>query len=263
MKTAKRKPKNIDAYKGTIRNRISRLFRRYVKMNGKYTFSMGIIACLVFLYAVVVDYRRIHDPAQLKFVENPSVQTGGSDIAGIEPIKPVLSGEAYETAQRLRESGALLMAVSLSSFDEFRVNSKFPATVGEVFSGLQKRSLLPPGIELMDGSLRSAMSEMKLNYRVDPFSFEIISSPVSESRSPAFIFRFPLPAAEANSIMYFQSSPGKPPNIPNRFSTPEQLAAAGWNITRWRGEALPLDESTLRDLREQEAWLKSVSQGKK
>lgn len=263
MKTAKRKPTNIEAYKGTIRNRISRLFRLYLKMNGKYTFSMGIIVCLVFLYAVAVIYRRTPDPAQLKFVENLSVQTGDSDTSGGEPIKPVLSGEAYEIAVRLRESGALLMAVSLSSFDEFRVNGKFPATVGEVFSGLQKRSLLPPGIEIMDGNLRSAMSEMKLNYRVDPFSFEIISLPVSESRSPAFLLRFPLPPSEANSIMYFQSSPGKPPNVPSHFSTLEELATAGWNITHWRGEALPLDESTLRDLREQEAWLKSVSQGRK
>lgn len=263
MKTAKRKPKNIEAYKGTIRNRISRLFKRHLTMNGRYTFSMGIIVCLVFLYAVAVNYRRTHDPTQLKFVENPSVQTGGSDISGVEPIKPVLSGEAYETAQRLRESGALLMAVSLCAFDEFRVNGNFPATVSEILSGLQKRSLLPPGIEIMDGSLRSAMSEMKLNYRVDPFSFEILSLPVSESRSPALLLRFPLPPAEANSIMYFQTSAGRPPNIPSQFSSLEQLAAAGWSIKHWRGEALPLDESTLRDLREQEAWLKSVSQGRK
>lgn len=198
---------------------------------------------------------------QLKFIETPSEQTAAPGAPGVERLNPVLSGGDYETAMRLRESGALLMAVSLSSFEEFRMNGRFPATVAEIFVGLQNRSLLPPGTEIKDEALRSTLSELKLNYRADPFGFEILSLPISKPGGPAILFRFPLPPAEANSVMYFRHSAGTIPIAPGRFSTPEQLSAAGWSIEHWRGGSLPLDESAVRDLREQDAWLRSLNIG--
>lgn len=260
MKTAKRKPMKIETHKGTVRDRIGRLFRRCVKIKGKYTFSMFIVSSLVLLYAVAVNYRRNHDPAQLKFVEPASQQTDVSSASGAEPVKPVFSGEAYETAMRLRESGALLMAVSLSSFEELRMNGRFPATVNELLTGLQKRSLLPPGIDIKDGGLRSALSELRLNYRAEPFSFEILSLPISKPGDSAILFRFPLPPAEANWVMYFEAR--NPVQLPAPFGTSEQITAAGWKIRHWRGEALPLNETVIRDLREQDEWLKSQNQGR-
>ena len=198
--------------------------------------------------------------AQLKFVETPSEQTAASITSGVELLKPMLSGGAYETAMRLRESGALLMAVSLSSFEEFHVNGRFPATVAEVLAGLQKRSLLPPGIGIKDGALRSTLSELKLNYRAEPFGFEILSLPITSPGGPAILFRFPLPPGEANSVMYFEAQ--NPVQVPVPFSTTEQITAAGWKIRQWRGEAMPLTETVIRDLREQDEWLKSQNQGR-
>jgi len=262
MKTAKRKPMKIETHKGTMRDRIGRLFRRCVKIKGKYTFSMFIVSSLVLLYAVAVNHRRSHDPAQLKFVEPASPQIYVLSASGAEPVKPVFSGEAYETALRLRECGALLMAISLASFDEFRVNGKLPASVSEVLMRLQTRSLLPPGIEIIDGSLRSSFSEIAFRYRSDPFSFEIVSLPGAGVDGPVLLFRFPLPSGDANTIVYFQSRAQTPAAIPGPFSSIEQLAASGWSIARWRGEALPLDESTIRDLQEQEEWLRTQTQGR-
>lgn len=223
---------------------------------------MALISFAVYL-TVKTFYAGADTTAQLKFVENSSEQPSYSETAAAEPLKQVLSGKAYDTALRLRESGALLMAVSLSSFETFRINGRFPATANEILSDLQRRSLLPPGIGIHDGTLRSALSELKLNYRPDPFSFEIFSISTSKPDYPAILFRFPLPPTEANSIMYFQSAPGKIPIIPGQFSSPEQLVTAGWNIRHWRGEVSPLDDSTLRDLQEQNAWLKSLNQGSK
>lgn len=197
---------------------------------------------------------------QLKFVENPSEQTAAAGTSEVEPSKPVLSGAAYETAVRLRESGALLMAVSLSSFEEFRMNGRFPATVNEILTGLQKRSLLPPGIEIKDGMLSSTLSELKLNYRAEPFSFEILSLPIGNPGGSAILFRFPLPPGEANSVTYFEAR--NPIQMPAQFGTSEQITVAGWKIRHWRGEAMPLNETVIRDLREQNEWLNSQNQGR-
>ncbi len=167
-------------------------------------------------------------------------------------------GEAHDTVHRLRECGALLMAMSLSAFEDFRTQGKFPAGFAEMLTGIQKRSLLPPGIEIRDGAFRSSLSELKISYRSDPFSFEIFSLPSNEVEGPALLFRFPLPPGRPNSVMYFESS--KQQVLPAPFSTTEQLAATGWTIRNWSGGALPLDEASVRELQENDAWLRSQIQ---
>lgn len=238
------------------REPVDRFFYYWGKFRPYRSLCTALLAFIVYLGARA--YSSHQDPAQLKFVETASEQAHASGTFAAEPVKPVLSGEVYETAARLRESGVLLMAISLSSFDEFRVNGKFPATVSEILSGLQKRSLLPPGIEIKDGTLRSSLSELKLNYRPEPFSFDILS--LGKPGSPAILFRFPLPPTEANSVMYFEAQ--NPVQVPVPFSTTEQITAAGWKIRQWRGEVMPLTETVIRDLREQDQWLKSQNQGR-
>lgn len=239
-------------------HRIDRFVLRWRRYRGYRTLITPLL--VVALYFTARTFYGGNDKTvQLKFVENPSEQTAVSGTSEVDPSKPVLSGEAYETAVRLRESGALLMAVSLSSFEEFRMNGRFPATVNEILAGLQKRSLVPPGIEIKGGELRSTLSELKLNYRAEPFSFEILSLPISKPGDSAILFRFPLPPAEANSVMYFEAR--NPVQMPAEFGTSEQITAAGWKIRHWRGEALPLNETVIRDLREQDQWLRSQNQG--
>lgn len=258
MKTAKRKLMKIETNKDTIRDRIDRFFLRYGKFKGYPTLCMGIVSSVVLLYAVAVNYRSHDDPAQLRFVENSTGPITESASTAGETLKPVFTGEAHDTVQRLRECGALLMAVSLSAFEEFRTHGKFPPSLGEILTGIQKRSLLPPGIEIRDGAFHSSLSELKLSYRSDPFSFEILSSPSNEAQGPAMLFRFPLPPSGANSVMYFESS--RQEVLPVPFGTTEQLVAAGWSIRHWSGETLPLDEMAVRDLRENDEWLRSQIQ---
>ena len=248
----------IETDKGTMSDRIGRLSLRRLMIGGKYSFSLVIVASLVLLYAVAINYRRSHDPAQLRFVENPTGPTAESAADAGQTLKPVFTGEAHDTVQRLRECGALLMAVSLSAFEDFRTQGKFPAGLGEILTGIQKRSLVPPGIEIMDSTFHSTLSNLKLSYRSNPFSFEIISSPSEGVEGPALLFRFPLPPSAANSVMYFESS--KLQALPPPFSTTEQLAGAGWTIRHWQGETLPLDEASVRELQENDAWLRSQIQ---
>lgn len=238
-----------------MRGRIGRYFARFTKIRGRYTLSMFVVSSLLLLYAFAVNYRRNHDPAQLKFVESSVQLVVDPATNDGQTMKPVFAGAAHDTVLRLRESGALLMAVSLSAFEEFRVNGKLPADTGELLDGIQKRSLVPPGIEIKDGVFHSTLSDLKFRYRSEPFSFEIISLPSAGTAGSAMLFRFPLPPSGANSVMYFESSMLQ--TLPAAFSTTEQLAGAGWVIRNWSGEALPLDETAVRDLQEHDAWLKS------
>lgn len=259
MNRAEQKTESTAIKTGMMRERIDRLPLRREKIRGHPTLLAALLAVAV--YFGVRAFGVEDHPAQLRFIESPSDRTGESTSPAGQLSKPVFSGEAYYTVQRLRECGALLMAVSLSAFEEFQKRGRFPATFDVISADLQKRSLLPPGIEIRDGVVRSASSELRLNYQPDPFMFEIFSFPTNSSQSSAILFRFPLPPGETNSIIYFESGSGTESRFPAQFSTVEQLSAAGWGIRHWRGERLALDEFAVRDLLEQDSWLRSVKKG--
>lgn len=197
--------------------------------------------------------------AQLRFVENPSVESSDVEAGSQVSYREPLSGAAYETAIRLREAGALGMAISLAVFARHASAGNAPAAPHDVIYEMAARKLLPPGIEIENGSFRSGVSDLRLSYRSEPLSFEILALPKDRAAGSALLLRFPLPPSETNSVMYFESS--NPAQVPAPFSTNEQITAAGWRIRQWRGDALPLNEAVVRELREQDNWLKSMNHG--
>jgi hypothetical protein len=224
--------------------------------------AIPLVLLLVGVYAGVrMTASSDSQHAQLRFVENGKAKTfdgeGESEISFQEP----LAGPAYETALRLREVGALGLAVSLSVFAKHAATQNIPADHQDIVREMTARKLMPPGIEIENGFLRSHLSELRFSYRSEPLSFEILSVSKDRAKGSALLLRFPLPTSGTNSVMYFESL--APTQLPSPFSTNEHLTAAGWKIGHWRGNALPLDDSIVRDLREHEAWLKSLNQGSK
>ena len=59
-------------------------------------------------------------------------------------------------------------------------------------------------------------------------------------------------------MIYFEASSTAQTPVP--FSSNEQLSSAGWKIRRWRGDALPLNETAMRELREQSDVLRATGQ---
>lgn len=198
--------------------------------------------------------------AQLRFVENSNTETSDVESESRVSYREPLSGTAYETVLRLREAGALGMAVSLSVFATQAAVGRPPQTPIETMRDVAHRKLLPPGIEISDGSFRSGVSDFRFSFRDEPLSFEIMALPKDRGTGPALLLRFPLPPSEANSVMYFESANSL--QLPAPFSTNEQITAAGWKIRHWRGGALPLNDVVMRDLREQDDLLKSLNQGR-
>ncbi|QYO67711.1 hypothetical protein [Leptolyngbya sp. 7M] len=252
IRARKNKKEKTDSLTGRL-GRVSALVRSE---------ALIIAALIVGVYFVSRSVITSRDPVQVRFVDNGSDhQKQGASIFGF-PSGTGFSGKAIEAGARLREAGALGVAVSLSAFATFSATGNPPATTESVLRDLVNRRLLPPGIGIDGLSLQSELSLISFRYIREPFSFEIVSLPKDESKGPALLLKFPLPPGEPNSVVYFQSSNVSPERIPAPFSTTEQLAAAGWNIRHWRGDALPLDESVLHDLREQDAWLKAQNQSK-
>lgn len=224
----------------------------------------GAVLLTVLLVGIYITVRLTapsdEQHAQLRFVENSGAETSDVETESQASYREPLSGTAYETALRLREAGALGMAVSLSVFATQSAVGRPPQTPIEIMREVAHRKLLPPGIEISDGSFRSGVSDFRFSFRDDPLSFEILALPKDRITGPALLLRFPLPPSEANSVMYFESANSSA--IPAPFSTYEQITAAGWKIRHWRGDALPLNDAVVRDLHEQDDLLKSLDQGR-
>lgn len=197
--------------------------------------------------------------AQLRFVEDPIWGASRSESETQVSYRDPLSGTAYDTAVRLREAGALGLAVSLAVAARHFSGGVAPTTQQEVVREIVVRKLVPPGIEVENGILRSSVSDLRFTYRSEPLSFEVVALP-KDTNGSAVLLRFPLPTSEANSIMYFESQ--VPVQLPAPFSATEQITAAGWKIRHWRGDAMPLNETAIRDLHEHDEWLRTQNQGR-
>jgi hypothetical protein len=253
-RTSKMKERHDKPTRGRL-NRLRRLFDP-----SRYGAVLFILLTVGIYIAVRLTAPSGAQHAQLRFVEDSNAETSDVEAGSQVSYREPLSGPAYETAIRLREAGALGMAVSLAVFARHASGGNAPAAPHDVIREMAARKLLPPGIEIENGSFRSGVSELRFSYRSEPLSFEILALPKDGAAGSALLLRFPLPPSETNSVMYFESP--NPAQVPAPFSTNEQTTAAGWRIRQWRGDALPLNEAVVGELREQDNWLKSINQGR-
>ena len=211
-----------------------------------------VVLCFVGVYGLLRILSPQSNAAQLSFVEAPANESGAKMPDSSQQLKDPFSGAEHDHAQRLRETSALGMAISLSVLSFNTRTSILPQKVAEIIEHLTASKLWPPGIELRNGVIASEQSIFHIAYRREPFSFEVLAIPRSD-RGSQLLFRFPLPQSEPNSVLYFEANRDEP--IPAALLTTEQLSAAGWKIRHWRGDALTLNATTLESLREQSSLL--------
>ncbi len=228
------------------------------------SFSSPIVGVSILVVVMVGGFAGVRtflpndSAAQLRFVELPQKEKlTAAETASLEPRSEIFYGDVYESTICLRESAALGMAVSLTVFAEYAEKRAVPSTSEVVLNSLHRRNLLPPGIRIEQGIAISDVSRYRLRYQASPLRFEILSTPVRPERSYSLLLRFPLPASSSGTITYFRSSPEKGLQIPNPFSSPDQIVGMGWTIEQWHGDVLAIDESTKTALREQSDWLRS------
>ena len=223
--------------------------------------TFNVIALVLMFFSVFGGLRILrtrNTQAQVKFIER-----GGFDVAENGenenrniPSPEIFKGEVYDTSIRLRETGALGMAISLAVFAETSKQGSVPPNLERIWSFISERNLMPPGLQFQNGELVSATNNFVVRFQSQPFRFEILSRPVQNNESPAIILRFPLQSLDGRTITYFQSPSDKRFDTPASFAPLENIVSSGWTLEQWRGELLPKSENPLNLLEEEKRLLK-------
>lgn len=224
--------------------------------------TFNVIALALLLVAVFAGMRLFsanRNPAQVAFVEQAAFdQPETSNAVSHQLHAPeIFRGEVYDTSIRLRETGALGMAISLAVFADFSEKKNIPANLETILAAVQARGLMPPDMAFKNGKLESMSSVFFIRYKSQPLAFEILSRPKQNAgeQSPSLMMRFPLASLDKRTITYFQSSRTNPVEMPEPFAPLERIVAAGWTIEQWRGELLPKNADAARILAEEKLLL--------
>lgn len=222
------------------------------------------VAALVLLLVCVFGGLRLlsarQTQGQVKFIERTNLETGeqtGDDRTFTSP--EIFKGEVYDTSIRLRETGALGMAISLAVFTKTAEQSNVPPNLETIWSLIVERKLMPPGMRFENGELLSPSSVILVRYQSQPLRFEILSRPKQDVSSPAILLRFPLTSLDRRTITYFQSTSVNRFDIPAPFAPLEKIVSAGWTMEQWRGEILPKVETQAQILEEEKRLLMELS----
>lgn len=221
------------------------------------------VAALVLLLICVFSGLRLalarQTQGQVKFIERPDLETVKQ--TGVERTftsPEIFKGEVYDTSIRLRETGALGMAISLAVFAKTSEQSNVPPNLETIWSLISERKLMPPGMQFENGELLSPSSVISVRYQSQPLRFEILSRPKQDVNSPAILLRFPLTSLDRRTITYFQSTSVNARDIPAPFAPLEKIVSAGWTLEQWRGELLPKSENTNQILEEEKRLLDQI-----
>ena len=232
-----------------------------------FTFSptFNVIALVVLLLSVVFGLRAFRSGqtlgAQIKFVEHSQFDTSEAENSEnrLYSAPEIFKGEVYDTSIRLRETGALGMAISLAVFAHHTEQGSVPPNLEKIWSILTERNLMPPRFEFQNGELLSPSGTFLMRYQSEPLRFEILTRPKQDSASPAILLRFPLNSLDGRTITYFQSASVNARDIPAPFAPLEKIVSAGWTMERWRGELVENDKNAAQILAEEKRLLNEFS----
>jgi hypothetical protein len=219
---------------------------------------VALVALLLLVFAGMRLFSARRNHAQVAFVEQTGFDQPETAMAENSRYSApeIFRGEVYETSVRLRETGALGMAISLSVFAEFSEKKNIPAKLETVLGVAVARGLIPPGMIFENGEIVSPSSVFFIRYRSEPLAFEILSRPKQAAvTSPSLMLRFPLASLDKRTITYFQSPATNHFEMPEPFAPLDRIVAAGWTLEQWRGELLPKDGGALQTLAEEKRLL--------
>lgn len=222
--------------------------------------TFNVIALVLMFLSVFGGLRVLrtrNTQAQVKFIERGRFNANENETSENRnmPLPEIFKGEVYDTSIRLRETGALGMAVSLAVFAETSKQGSVPPNLERIWNFILERNLMPPGLQFQNGELVSATSNFVVRFQSQPFRFEILSRPVQNKTNPAILLRFPLQSLDGRTITYFQSPSTKRFDTPAPFAPLEKIVSNGWTLEQWRGELLPKGENPINLLKEEKRLL--------
>ena len=136
----------------------------------------------------------------------------------------------------MREIGALGFAVCLSILDEAKLNKRIPGSINALLNAVSSRDLMPPGLIIQNGEIRSQTGKIYLRFQAQPLRIELVSVPDDERSGPALLLRFPLMSnGSGKNIVYFQSVKVSNITLPKAFVPDAEIIKSGWTMEAWRG----------------------------
>ncbi len=183
-----------------------------------------------------LEWRRMNAQTQIQFNDSENlVSEEKSKNKSVAQSSNIFGGEVVDTSRRLRETGALGFAVSLSILDEARTRRQIPGSINGLINAVVSRDLMPPGLSVENGEIRSVSSVIYIRYQPEPMQLEFVSAPTEARFGPALMLRFPLTSADGKNIAYFQSAKVENVNLPAPFAPAHEVIRGGWTLEAWRG----------------------------
>lgn len=187
-----------------------------------------------------LEWRKINSQTQIQI--NDTENLSDSEKANNDQIRQtsnIFDGEVIDTSRRLREIGALGFAVCLSILDEAKLNKRIPVSINSLLNAVASRDLMPPGLVIQNGEIRSQTGKIYLRFQAQPLRLEIVSVPNDERFGPALLLRFPLMSdGGGKNIVYFQSVKVSNISLPKAFAPESEIIKSGWTMEAWRGSEI-------------------------
>lgn len=209
------------------------------KFAGSPLFNVLLMVALglgVSAFFRVSEWRRLNAQTQIQINDSETGADGDKarNKVASQPAD-IFGGEVFDTSRRLRETGALGFAVCLSILDEAKNKRQIPGSINALVGAVTFRQLLPPGLTVENGEIRSETSVIFIRYQPEPMQIEFVSVPNEARFGPTLLMRFPLTSADGKNIAYFQSSRVAGVNLPPPFAPASEVIRSGWTMEAWRG----------------------------
>jgi hypothetical protein len=147
---------------------------------------MFILMLSVSAFFRFLEWRRMNAQTQIQFKDSDNSSGGKKPKNKIAAQSAdIFGGEVVDTSRRLRETGAFGFAVCLSILDEARKRRQIPGSINGLIEGVTSRNLLPPGLIIENGEIRSQTSKIYIRYQPEPMQLEFISLPTDSRFGPA------------------------------------------------------------------------------
>jgi hypothetical protein len=186
-----------------------------------------------------LEWRKINSQTQIQITDSENlIESEKAQNNKERQPANIFDGEVIDTSRRLREIGALGFAVCLSILDEAKLNKRIPGSINALLNAVASRDLIPPGLAIKNGEIRSQTGKIYLRFQAQPLRLELVSVPDDERSGPALILRFPLMSDGGKNIVYFQSVKVSNITLPKAFAPDAEIIKSGWTMEAWRGSEI-------------------------
>ena len=140
-------------------------------------------------------------------------------------------GEVARMAERIRESAALLMGLSILTVTE-QMNHRVPTNADSLLKLMVERNLLPPNVRQTSAKdiLLSIRATIYLRYRLDPLGIEIISIGRESIDGPPTIARLDARGGDNSGAILLISKKTESSLLPKAFAPLTEINTADWSI---------------------------------